>query len=290
MAIANHQHAHLHAEIFRLQQAVQRLEQENRDLQIALANTAEHGDYIEVELCQTNAKLQTEVTERRHAELTLKTLLSLISKQRDDLEIILETLVEHGDVLDTQWQQKVSQANVLASSDGLTQIANRRRFDEYLEEQWVRMSRSHSFLSVLMCDVDFFKEYNDRYGHLAGDTCLKQVAQVLIATLYRSPDLLARYGGEEFAAILPQTDLEQALSVAERMQAAIAQIQIPHGGSSIASHLTISIGIASVIPLEPFSPSLLLDEADRQLYRAKNQGRNQIVHTTLNPLVDPLPL
>jgi diguanylate cyclase (GGDEF)-like protein len=139
-----------------------------------------------------------------------------------------------------------------------------------------------------MCDVDFFKEYNDRYGHLAGDTCLKQVAQALNSTLYRSPDLLARYGGEEFAAILPQTDLEQALSVAVRMQAAIAQIQILHGGSSIASHLTISIGIASMIPLERLSPSVLLDEADRQLYQAKNQGRNQIVHTTLAPLADPI--
>ncbi|NJK29910.1 MAG: diguanylate cyclase [Acaryochloridaceae cyanobacterium CSU_3_4] len=287
MAIANNQHTYLHAEISRLQQVVQRLEQENRDLQVALANTAEHGDCIEATLCENNSKLQIEVTERRRAELTLKSLLSLISKQRDDLEIILETLIEHGDVLDTQWQQKVSQANVLASSDGLTQIANRRRFDEYLAEQWVWMARSYSFLSVLMCDVDFFKGYNDYYGHLAGDTCLKQVAQSLTSTLYRSPDLLARYGGEEFAAILPQTNVEQALNVAQRMQAAIAQIQIPHERSPIASYLTISIGIASVIPLEPFSPSLLLDETDRQLYRAKHQGRNQIVHTTLNPFADP---
>lgn len=281
MAIENFQEDREHLELSRLQNQVQRLEQENRDLRISLANTAEHGDCIEAELYETNTKLRKEVAIRRRVELTLQSLVALMSKQRDDLEIILQTLIEHGDVLDLQWEQKISQANLLAISDGLTQIANRRRFDEYLEEQWERMARSQSYLSILLCDIDFFKQYNDTYGHPAGDSCLQQVAQALGAAVYRSSDLLARYGGEEFAAIFPQTDVEQALKVARRMQAAIAQIEIPHAGSSISSKLTVSIGIASIIPSEHESASFLLDEADKQLYRAKNQGRNQIFGSIL---------
>jgi diguanylate cyclase (GGDEF)-like protein len=290
MAIEENPDYQLHSEVSRLQDEVQRLEQENHDLRIALSNTAEHGDFIEAQLYKTNTKLQAEVVERRRAELTLKSLVSVMSQQRDDLEIILETLMDHGDVLDAQWQQKVSQANLLATSDGLTQIANRRRFDEYLEEQWLRMARGQAPLSILLCDIDFFKQYNDAYGHPAGDACLKQVVQALSSAIYRSPDLLARYGGEEFAAILPQTDREQALKVAQRMQAAIAYLQIPHSGSTINPYVTVSIGIASVIPSEQRSASVLLNEADRQLYYAKHQGRNQIVHNDLELPEEPFSL
>jgi diguanylate cyclase (GGDEF)-like protein len=279
--LTSSQDPHLLAEISRLQQAVNRLEQENLDLRIALANTAEHGDCIEAELTETNEKLQTEVCQRMQVELTLQSLLTLISTQRDDLEIILETLVEHGDVLDSQWQQKVSQANLLASSDALTQIANRRRFDEFLETQWQQMTSSQSPLSVLMCDVDFFKQFNDHYGHPAGDACLRQVAAALNSALYHDLDLLARYGGEEFVAILPQTNLSQALTVAQRMQTAVAQLETPHQGSSIAPHLTVSIGLATVCPSDHQSPSLLVNAADRQLYQAKAAGRNQIAHVLL---------
>jgi diguanylate cyclase (GGDEF)-like protein len=281
MAIENSQEDREHLELSRLQNEVQRLERENRDLRISLVNTAEHGDCIEAELSETNAKLRKEVSVRRRVELTLQSLVALMSRQRDDLEIILQTLIEHGDVLDLQWEQKISQANLLAISDGLTQIANRRRFDEYLEEQWQRMARSQSFLSILLCDIDFFKQYNDTYGHTAGDSCLQQAAEALSGAVYRSSDLLARYGGEEFAAVLPQTDTEQAFKVARRMQAAIDFIKIPHAGSSISSSLTVSIGIASVIPSEQQAAKVLLDEADKQLYRAKNQGRNQIVRSIL---------
>jgi diguanylate cyclase (GGDEF)-like protein len=288
MAIANSSDHPLYAEIARLQTAVQNLEQENADLRIALANTAEHGDLIEAQLYETNTKLELEVAERRRTELTLKSLVALLSQQRDDLEIMLETLVDHGDSLDAQWQQKVSQAHMLATSDGLTQIANRRRFDEYLEEQWQRMARGRTPLSILLCDIDFFKQYNDTYGHLAGDACLKQVVQALQSAIYRSPDLLARYGGEEFAAILPQTDRDSAVKVAQRMQTAIACLQIPHSGSAISLYVTVSIGIASVIPSEQYSASVLLDESDQQLYYAKHHGRNQIVHRDLVLSEEPL--
>jgi diguanylate cyclase (GGDEF)-like protein len=275
-------------ELSRLQSKLEQLEQENYDLKIALSNTAEHGDFIEAQLYETNTKLQAEVFVRSRAELTLKSLVSLISQQRDDLEIILDTLMVHGDVMDTQWQQQVSQANVLASSDGLTQIANRRRFDLYLTEQWQKMARAQAPLSILLCDIDFFKQYNDAYGHPTGDECLKQVVNALSSAIYRSGDLLARYGGEEFAAILPQTDPKQALKVAVRMQEAIAHLKIPHSNSAVAPYVTISIGIASIIPSEQQPASLLLDEADRKLYDAKHQGRNYIAHNYLDLLGEPL--
>jgi diguanylate cyclase (GGDEF)-like protein len=276
------------AELPRLQHELKRLEQDNRDLQIALSTTAEHGDLIEAQLHETNTKLKTEIMIRRRTELTLKSLVSLISQQRDDLEIILDTLMVHGDILDMQWQQQISQANVLAASDGLTQIANRRRFDEYLTEQWQKMARSQAPLSIVLCDIDFFKQYNDTYGHPAGDDCLKQVVKALNSVIFRSTDLLARYGGEEFAAVLPQTDQKQALNVAQRMQAAIAHLKIPHEASAIGSYVTISIGIASSIPSEQQSASLLLDEADRKLYDAKHRGRNYIAHSSLDLLEEAL--
>jgi diguanylate cyclase (GGDEF)-like protein len=278
----------LDAELCRLQRELERSEQNNRDLQIALSNTAEHGDLIEAQLYETNTKLQAEVVIRRRTELTLKSLVSLISQQRDDLEIILDTLMVHGDILDTQWQQQISQANVLASSDGLTQIANRRRFDEYLTEQWQKMARAQGPLSIVLCDIDFFKQYNDTYGHPSGDDCLKQVVKALNSVIFRSTDLLARYGGEEFAAILPQTDQRQAFKVAQRMQEAIAHLKIPHSASTVGACVTISIGIASSIPSERQSASLLLDEADRKLYDAKHQGRNHIAHSYLDLLEEPL--
>ncbi len=277
MAVRKGQNLYLAQEVSRLHALVQHLEQENRDLRLTLSTTTDHGDLIEDQLCVTNEKLQTEVGERRRAEMTLQALVSLISQERDDLEIILETLMDHGDVLDAQWQEQVIQANSLATSDGLTKIANRRRFDDYLEQQWQRMAQSKSPLSILLCDIDFFKQYNDAYGHPAGDACLKQVVQALQSAIFRSPDLLARYGGEEFVAILPQTTAEQAMKVARRMHTAIANLKIPHVGSQIGPDLTISIGVASVIPSTYYPASVLLDAADRQLYEAKHQGRNQIV-------------
>lgn len=254
------------------------LKRENQDLQIALSTTAQHGDVIELELHETNQKLKAEVVERQRAQATLQALIELISQQKDDLEVIVQTIMEHGDVLDTQWHQKLHEATLLATCDGLTQIPNRRRFDEYLEQQWKQMARERSPLAILLCDIDHFKEYNDTYGHLAGDDCLKQVAQTLCKTLKRPSDLVARFGGEEFAVILPQTDVDGALKVAELMQAAIQQLQLLHAQSPVHPYLTMSIGLASTIPLSHNASATLLDMADSALYLAKQQGRNQIVN------------
>lgn len=264
-------------EIEKLRQEISRLNQDIHDLQISLSTTAEHGDLIEAQLYETNLKLQEEVVVRQRAEATLNALFEIISKERDDLEIIVQTIVEHGDVVDNQWYQKLREATRLANFDSLTQIANRLKFDGHLTKQWKQMTREQSSLSILLCDIDYFKQYNDTYGHVMGDGCLKKVARALNETLSRPTDLVARYGGEEFAAVLPQTGEEGALRVAERMQMAIAHLEIPHASSSINPYVTVSIGVASAIPQPQRSYDSLVDEADQLLYRAKQQGRNRIV-------------
>jgi diguanylate cyclase (GGDEF)-like protein len=266
------------AKINQLQAEIVRLQEENRDLRLALLTTAEHGDCIEAQLHRANQQLQYEVTERQRAQLKLQSLLDLVYQQKDDLEIIVQTIMEHGDLVDTQWHRKLCEANLLASSDGLTQIPNRRRFDEHLNAQWRQMAREGLSLSVILCDIDCFKQYNDSCGHLAGDDCLKLVAQALNRALNRPNDLVARYGGEEFAVVLPNTDRQGAINVAKRLQHTVYKLQIPHPSSPVAPLVTVSMGVASDIPQLERSPSDLLDQADQYLYLAKQQGRNRIVY------------
>ncbi|VXD22219.1 putative Diguanylate cyclase [Planktothrix serta PCC 8927] len=161
----------------------------------------------------------------------------------------------------------------LATVDGLTQVANRRRFDEYLAQEWQRLQREHADLALILCDIDYFKQYNDYYGHPAGDTCLKQVAQTLEDLLQRPADLVARYGGEEFAIILPNTNREGAIYIAQQIQGAILQLQLPHADSIVSQWLTLSLGVTYTIPSTLTSVSDLIAAADQALYQAKQQGR-----------------
>lgn len=169
------------------------------------------------------------------------------------------------------------QLEKIAKLDGLTGIANRRHFDEYLEKEWRRLTRTKSPLNLILCDIDYFKQYNDRYGHLAGDDCLRKIAQTINKTVKRSADLVARYGGEEFAIILPNISGKNAAKVAELIHRAISQLQINHLTSTVSQYITISIGVASVIPTQGESPKTLIAKADNALYQAKEEGRDRIV-------------
>jgi len=164
----------------------------------------------------------------------------------------------------------------LSVTDGLTGLRNRRRFDEVLQSEWLRMQRNGQPLSLLMGDLDRFKAYNDRYGHLAGDDCLRRIAAVIQATLKRPADLAARYGGEEFAMILPQTTQSRALIVAEQIRRAVEGLQIAHERSEVSRYVTLSLGIAALVPSPLASPANLITLADRALYAAKDGGRNTI--------------
>lgn len=164
----------------------------------------------------------------------------------------------------------------LASLDGLTGIPNRRRFDETLDAEWRRAVRSGRPLSIVMMDIDFFKQYNDNYGHGAGDECLIKVAACISSCVNRPGDLVARYGGEEFVALLPLTDLKGATIIAERLVTDVSQLLLPHSHSSVADHITISAGCATAIPIQDASQENLLQVADILLYQAKNEGRNRV--------------
>lgn len=165
----------------------------------------------------------------------------------------------------------------LSFKDGLTGIANRRRFDAVLEEEWANARRSHQPLSLVMIDIDYFKQYNDHYGHLQGDYCLKLVAKVLNGAVRRTHDFLARFGGEEFVLVLPETDAASALSVAERCRELIAREWIPHERSMAGMAITVSIGVGTVVPGPADQAESFIELVDRRLYQAKQRGRNTVV-------------
>ena len=165
----------------------------------------------------------------------------------------------------------------LSAEDALTAVANRREFERRLAVEWGRARREGQPLSVVMVDVDCFKNYNDHYGHQAGDACLQQIAARLRGVPQRSSDLVARYGGEEFIVLLPGTDDEDAAAIAERMRQAIVDLQIPHAASRVAPGVTASFGVAAMHPDEGAQPQALIAAADAALYRAKEKGRNCVV-------------
>lgn len=184
-------------------------------------------------------------------------------------------------------QKALKKANLelerLAGLDGLTQIANRRCFDETLQKEWRRMSRSKAPIALILGDVDFFKCYNDTYGHQAGDRCLQAIAQTLSANVYRPADLAARYGGEEFAVLLPDTDGEGAHFVAKRILAAIRSLGIPHESSKVAPCVTLSLGVSCLTADIDMDAALLVKSADELLYKAKKGGRNTVASQVSRP-------
>ncbi len=167
----------------------------------------------------------------------------------------------------------------LSMIDGLTELANRRRFEQQLASEWQRALRKQTPLSVVMLDIDHFKEYNDFYGHVGGDDCLRQIAAVLKNRIKRSADLAARWGGEEFACLLPETEHAAGFTVAEELRAEVYALGLAHEGSHTAPVVTISAGVATVTPDADSgaAPELLVEQADRALYAAKESGRNRVM-------------
>ncbi|NEQ54652.1 MAG: GGDEF domain-containing protein [Leptolyngbya sp. SIO3F4] len=165
----------------------------------------------------------------------------------------------------------------LANIDRLTQIPNRRFFDQQLEDEWQQLQQAGQPLSVILLDVDYFKRFNDYYGHLAGDHCLQEIARVVNKSLRREADFVARYGGEEFAVVLPNTDEQGAVAIAQTIQQAIQTLAIPHAQSDISAIVSVSLGIASIVPLPESSWTALVDYADQALYEAKRQGRDRYI-------------
>jgi len=201
-----------------------------------------------------------------------------LHRQRRELEDKareLDARIAEMERLQNLLQERNEQLQVLSRTDRLTGIFNRLSFDETLEYEWRRCARSAKPLTLIMADIDHFKAYNDRLGHIAGDHCLKQVAWALSAALMRHVDTIARYGGEEFAAILPETDENGAVAVVTRMRNAVKALNIGHPASPTEPHVTISLGVAALLPQPDVSPLRLIEMADDAMYRAKAKGRDR---------------
>ena len=213
-----------------------------------------------------------EVIARVDLHLSLRRLQKQLEAQND----LLRQEVSDRLAAEAALQAANKELQRLAHLDGLTQVANRRSFDNCLAQEWRRLAREQQPLSLILCDVDFFKSYNDSYGHQAGDDCLRNIAGVISAVLKRPSDVVARYGGEEFAIILPNTPPEGATHVAKEIRAALQAMEITHVGSEVSQFVTLSIGIATSIPDASILPMTIVAEADQALYKAKLEGRDRI--------------
>jgi diguanylate cyclase (GGDEF)-like protein len=221
-------------------------------------------------LSLTSLVLSAVIDEKNAAQLSLKQAMENL-----ELQVIERT---------TELQRSenlLKQANLelekLVNIDGLTQVGNRRCFDDRLKMEWERLSRDLQPISLILFDIDYFKLYNDLYGHQMGDDCLTAIAQTVKQVLSRPADLVTRYGGEEFAVILPNTDIQGAFTVSEQIRTAVTTLGFAHQNSDIAEIVTVSLGVASLLPSLNQELSILIKQADIALYRAKEQGRNQSV-------------
>jgi diguanylate cyclase (GGDEF)-like protein len=187
--------------------------------------------------------------------------------------------IKQRTVAETALQAANQELQRLAYLDGLTQIANRRQFDERLYQEWGRMKRDRLPLSLILCDVDYFKQYNDTYGHQEGDDCLRKIAKAITSALRRPSDLAARYGGEEFAVLLPNTSLTGVIEIAKSVQVQINSLKLPHQSSKVSQYITASFGVASMLPNDETTSEQLLIQCDQSLYQAKLEGRDRIAHS-----------
>ncbi|ACB50040.1 putative diguanylate cyclase [Crocosphaera subtropica ATCC 51142] len=230
---------------------------------------------------ESNFQLKAPVTTQDEVgklATSMNQLIQWIDEHITELKEARQTLEKRVEQRTIELQQALKKLKALVNLDGLTQIFNRRYFDEVLYREWQRGRREKSVISLILCDVDYFKIYNETYGHLGGDSCLQEVAQGIRRQVKRPSDLVARYGGEEFVILLPNTDLNGALALAEMIRNAIEAMNIPHENSLVSDHVTISMGVTSKIPQETDEYEHLIEEADDALYQAKENGRNCVCY------------
>lgn len=263
---------------------------EIQDINAILEEEISERQAVEEEIRKLNLELENKVHVRTVALSQMNTVLE---QEINEHHMVNQALRHSRDALVVSDEQLQHSANELAEtnrnliilneelrrislSDGLTGIANRRYFDEFLAREWQRGKRELTSLALVMVDIDFFKDYNDTYGHIAGDDCLKLIASMLEDMPKCGIDIVARYGGEELALVLPETDEQGAMIVAEKVRAGVEELGIEHKQSSISQYVTVSVGVAVIVPKKDIMPSTIIAAADQALYLAKGAGRNRI--------------
>ena len=209
----------------------------------------------------------------------VRDVVHVIRNERGEVESLVGFMfdITERKKVDEKLSELQKELEELSFKDGLTGVGNRRMLDSVLELEWSNARRDRQPISIIMFDIDYFKQYNDSYGHLQGDECLRQVAKTLSKGATRARDFFARYGGEEFMLVLPETDNESAIKVAERCQQLIFKAQIPHAYSPAGQLVTLSMGLATATPAQRDSMQSLIKTADSRLYRAKQSGRNSLI-------------
>ncbi len=242
-------------------------------------NICYHDIYIFLGIDQENRERIVLILENVTEQMMIRQNLLQNANENSLLMLSMTQRNEYIESLNKDLQQMVLM-------DSLTNLANRRHFDQHLETEWRRMSREQKPIALILCDVDFFKLYNDTYGHVAGDKCLQQIAAIIAEHVKRSGDLAARYGGEEFAIILPNTGIYGARQLAEKIRQEVFAKNIEHasstisGSSSSIQQVSLSIGVITVVPHQNVSVEWLISQADEALYKAKKAGRNHVVATS----------
>jgi diguanylate cyclase (GGDEF)-like protein/PAS domain S-box-containing protein len=208
----------------------------------------------------------------------IRDVVHVVRNAQGEVEALIGFMFDITERKNTEQKLIVLQKELeeLSFKDALTGVYNRRMFDSVMEVEWANAKRNHQPLSLLMLDIDYFKQYNDFYGHIHGDECLKRVAKELNKVATRSRDFFARFGGEEFIIVLPETDEKAAKMIAERCRSLIFKAQIPHEKSLVSQMLTVSIGVSTIIPIHSDEAINFIAAVDRQLYQAKETGRNRI--------------
>ena len=264
--------------INQLRQNIETLKQEKADLEILLEITTAHGDLVEAELRKSHEKLQAEIQERYLTQLKLQasqehlqSLVSVLSQEKNDLELILETTIEHSNIVEESLHYD-------SIHDALTGLFNRRYLDTVFPQVLHSAQKTQESLSILITDIDYFKRFNDKFGHKAGDIVLKLVSKS-VQDVLRTSDLAYRYGGEELVFLLPNTNIEIAQTIAEEIRLKIKNLQQEYSYHFLEG-ITVSIGVAT-FPDHGNSYDDLLQLADAALYQAKEQGRDRVI------IIDP---
>jgi len=228
--------------------------------------------------------LEKVIEELRLAKVSLeeysKSLEQKVDERTSELRMkneLLETEMRQRLIVEKELQKVNHELERLSKTDGLTQAANRRFFDEWLAKMWACHAANQTPLGLIICDVDFFKLYNDTYGHQQGDECLKAVVKAIRRDVTNHDDLVARYGGEEFAVIITRAADKKVAAIAEEMRSHVEQLGINHEKSAVGTFVTVSFGAATIVPRPDVAPSLLIEAADKALYEAKARGRNRVI-------------